>query len=53
MSPTRHQQQQTRSVEPVLVYCWASAVAGEPNLYESWVNVSCSLGEGVVVTGYL
>ena len=39
-----------RSVEPVLVLCWASVAEGGQNLVQHWVNVSCLLG---VLTGHI
>ena len=35
---------QTRDVEPVLVWCWASVVDGGPIINQHWLNVSCLLG---------
>ena len=42
--------QQTRGVEPVQVWCWASVADGGPELEQHWVNVSCLLG---VLTGHI
>ena len=36
--------QQTRDVDPMLFYCWASVVDGGPALKQHWVNVSYLLG---------
>ena len=36
--------QQTRGIEPVLVWCWASIADGRPASDQNWVNVSCLLG---------
>ena len=41
---TMYHTQQTRGVEPVLVWCWASAADGGPALDQHWVNISCLLG---------
>ena len=36
--------QQTRDVDPMLVYCWSDVVDGGATLTQHWVNVSCLLG---------
>ena len=43
-STSRRLYQQTRYINPVLVQCWASVVAGGPTLHQHWVDVSCLLG---------
>ena len=35
--------QQTRDVDPMLVYFWASVADGGPKIDQHWVNVSCLL----------
>ena len=35
--------QQTRDVNPMLYYCWASVADGGPTVIQHWVNVSCLL----------
>ena len=36
--------QQTRDIEPMLVYCWADVADGVPTLNQHWFNVSCLPG---------
>ena len=36
--------QQTRDVDVMLVWCWASVADGGPTLNQHWHNVSCILG---------
>ena len=36
--------QQTRDVDPMLVYCWPTICNAGPTVYRHWVNVSCLLG---------
>ena len=35
--------QQTRYIEPMLVYCWADVADDGPTLNEHWFNVTCLL----------
>ena len=36
--------QQTRGIEPILFYCWASVVDGGPTVKQHRLNASCLLG---------
>ena len=38
--------QQTRDVEPMLVWCWAIVSDAGPTSTQHWFNVSCLLGDG-------
>ena len=40
--------QQTRYVEPMLFYCWASVADNGPTLKRHWLNVSCLLGHNII-----
>ena len=42
--------QQTRYVEPMLFYCWASVAYNGPTLKRHWLNVSCLLGHNIKIT---
>ena len=39
--------QQTRYVEPMSFYCWASVADNGPTLKQHWLNVSCLLGHNI------
>ena len=44
--------QQTRDVDPMLNWCWASVVDGGATSTQHWVNVSCLLGSHTAATYY-
>ena len=42
--------QQTRYLQPMLFYCWASVRDAGPTIKRHWLNISCLLGEGVLTS---
>ena len=47
--PIHSSPQQTREVEPMLGQCWASVLDDEPTLTQHWFNVSCLLGQKLMI----